>query len=232
MFSKLKESTRWKITFAVTLIFNLYILHKSYKPKEKRSKDDEAWARLLNFKANGYKKDIGNPSSPNLFELNFKEVLFITFCSVVFYYVYKSNIDVNFTMTFIRVFVIFSIVLFLLFSIPINDFHTRFLYNLKNVVANVVQDPGYELFMGFLFIVVLPLPGMGKKKIEERSFWLATKLGTFLIWQGLFLGPPKYNIPSPEEEPNLHLPQNSKVYYILTVITAIGIYVFEKYYEA
>ena len=89
----------------------------------------------------------------------------------------------------------------LLFFIPVNNFHRRLLYNARCTIAQVCNDPLKELWLAFLFIVLLPLPGSSSH--TERISWMALKLGIFYVIQNFLLGSPNYKIESVLENNSL-----------------------------
>jgi hypothetical protein len=94
----------------------------------------------------------------------------------------------------------------LLFFLPMNDFHRRMLYNLRAVGVAICNDAMKELWMAFLFIVVLPLPG--SQSPTDRMSWMALKLGVFYIGQNILLGSPNYAL-EPYTE-NKTIPETGK----------------------
>jgi len=113
----------------------------------------------------------------------------------------NSKSDVPMYVKIIQFVFVWTHVVLLLFFIPVNSFHRRLLYNARSVMAQICNNSLKELWIAFLFIVLLPLPGSSSHK--ERISWFALKLGIFYIIQNFLLGSPNYKIESVSENNSL-----------------------------
>lgn len=221
------DENRWIILFVFVLASYVYMFYQSYTS----SRDDPEktqMAYLLNPNAGGYRVVRGDMSSPSLFKWDAWEyTMFATagLLSLVLFYKFVWQGDKN-TPWYIRSieFVLaWTHSVLLLFFLPVNDFHKRMLYNMRSVAATVCNDALKELWLAFLFIVLLPLPG--SRSHSERMTWMTLKLGVFYIAQNIMLGSPNYKV-EPYTEGKI-LPESSSemfgyAMFILLVIMLLG----------
>jgi hypothetical protein len=202
--------------------------------KKGASPENKATALLLNPKAHGYNKIIGDPNSPTLWNpKDPREWVLLTLVFSIgplfFFFFRKKEPHDPIWLTIVKSATVWIVLSLPVILIPINPFHRRMLYNFKVFLARIVEQPAKELFMAFLFIVLFPLPGGEKSTASIRLVWLAMKLGIFYILQNLLLGAPKYIIDPPEKEKILYVSKSGVVYYSLIIIGIILIIVGEKY---
>lgn len=208
------EPTRWVILFICVIITYIYLLYISYQFTDSPSASDHKRqiAMLFNPSLGGYNKVRGDPSSPSLFEWSYSESIFfsiIIICTISLYW--KIVIKQTGEKFYIKVFqfiLAWTHSVILLFLIPINNFHKRILYNFRSLLSTICNEPLQELWIAFLFIVVLPFPG--SKSHKERITWLGGKLAVFFVLQNFLLGSPNYSIEPAEE--NTTVPGNTLDY--------------------
>lgn len=193
-----EEQTRWIILFISVIITYIYMLYVSYQFTESSSASQQAreTAFLFNPSLGGYNVVRGDPHSPSLFEWNAAEYTLISIIIIATIFLYwKIVIKQTGEKFYIKVFQFILAWLhsvLLLFLIPVNNFHKRMLYNFRSLLATVCNEPLQELWLAFLFIVVLPLPG--SKSHKERITWFGGKLAIFFVLQNFLLGSPNYSI--------------------------------------
>ncbi len=197
------EPTRWIILFISVMIIYIYMLYISYtfidSPSASQHKKEAAM--LFNPSLGGYNKVRGDPTSQSLFEWNPSECIFfsiiiITTVSLYWKIVVKQTGD-KFYIKVFQFILAWTLSLILLFLIPINNFHKRILYNFRSLLATICNEPLQQLWIAFLFIVVLPFPG--SKSNKQRITWLGVKLAVFFVLQSFLLGSPNYSIESYED---------------------------------
>jgi hypothetical protein len=219
------NSVRWIILFVSVSLTYFYMLYISFTyNKDSASEEETEHAMLFNPSAGGYNKIRGDINSPSLFEWNPAEycILILVILSTIFLYWYiviQEKTEKLYIKLFQFILAWTHTVIIILF-IPVNDFHRRMLYNLRAVAASVCNQPLQEVWIAFLLIVILPLPGSTSHK--ERISWLAVKLGIFYVLQNFLLGPPNYKV-EPSEK-NVILPDTGRDYIgygLLVVIITI-----------
>lgn len=195
------ESARWVILFVAVLLSYAYIFYTAYNYKSNPDNISEKseTALFLNPSLGGYNKVRGDPNSPPLFKWDTSEIILVSAVSIItlflfWYIINKSEPDTPLYVKIIQFIFTWTHIVILLFFIPVNNFHRRILYNARSTLAQICNDPLKELWLAFLFIVLLPLPGSSSH--TERISWMALKLGIFYIIQNLLLGPPNYKIES------------------------------------
>jgi hypothetical protein len=201
------QSARWIILFVSVMITYIYILYVSYKFVDSPSASDhhKQTALLFNPSLGGYNKVRGDPNSISLFDLNPSECILFSIIIIATISLYwKIVVKQTGEKFYIKIFQfilawLHSVIL--LFLIPINNFHKRLLYNFRSFLATICNEPLQELWIAFLFIVVLPCPGSTSHK--ERITWLAGKLAVFFVLQNFLLGSPNYSIEPVEDNTTL-----------------------------
>lgn len=221
------NSTRWIILFVSVLATYFYMFYISFTyNKDSASEEQTEHAMLFNPSVGGYNKIRGDPNSPSLFEWNPAEycLLILVIISSIFLYWYIVIREKNekFYIKIFQFILAWTHTVIIILFIPVNDFHRRMLYNLRSVVASVCNEPLQELWIAFLLIVVVPLPGSTSHK--ERISWLAVKLGIFYVLQNFLLGHPNYKVEPVEQ--NVILPDSGTDYIgygilvlIITILT-------------
>lgn len=224
------DNVRWYVLFGVVILSYVWIVYEAFvlKPKKGENEASET-AMLVNPAYHGYNTIRGEPESPDnppLFECTQLEKLWMTGIVLVsiylFYYFWTTGKQKNEPVA-IRViqFILawFHSVLLLLF-IPINPFHKRMLYNGRAVMAQICNDPLKEFLLAFVFIVLLPLPGLSGTSYTQKMEWLALKVGVFYIVQSVLLGSPNYTIEPASE--NRILPIGTKDFMGYVALFGLG----------
>jgi hypothetical protein len=178
----------------------LYISY-TFTDSQSASKHRKEAAMLFNPSLGGYNKVRGDINSKSLFEWNASEsILFsIIIITTIFLY-WKIVVKQTGDKFYIKVFqfiLAWTLSLIVLFLIPVNNFHKRVLYNFRSLLATICNEPLQQLWLAFLFIVVLPFPG--SKSNKQRITWLVVKLAVFFVLQSFLLGSPNYSIESYED---------------------------------
>jgi len=226
---------RWILTFLTQMVIYGYMIGTAIKGNKKGASGDEiAMARWLNPNANGYRKKMGDPNSPSLWDLSdWKEWIMITAViatfGILFYLFRRDEGDDPMWLSIFKTFILWSHTGTVLLLIPINDFHRRFLYNFRVVLARIVEEPAKELFLAFVFIVLFPLPGAEDVTTSERYTWLAIKVGIFYMFQSVMLGSPTYKIESPDDNKLIGISKKESKYYAIILAVIIGTIIIEKY---
>ena len=226
---------RWILTLVATILIYFYLfLGASQGNKKGASEENKATALWLNPAAHGYNKVIGNPHTPHLWNpKDPKEWILIgvilMFLPINYFFFRKREPQDPHWLTMIKSFVVWANFAVLILLIPINPFHRRFLYNFKVVLAQILKEPAKELFLAFVFIVLVPLPGGENPSVSDRYLWLAIKMGIFYIFQSLILGSPTYKISPPNQEKVIYMTKKQARYYALIIIGTITAVVIEKY---
>ena len=156
-------------------------------------------AYLFNPSAGGYRVVRGDMTSPSLFvwdkwEYGLLGVVILMSVALFYKLVWQNEKSTPWYVRSIGFILAWTHSVIVLFFLPVNKFHIRMLYNLRAVIAAVSNDALKELWMAFLFIVLLPLPG--SRSHSERMTWMMLKLGGFYIVQTMLLGSPNYKIES------------------------------------
>ena len=204
----LSDEKRWYILFVSIVLSYFYILYNSFYGSE--TEENLQFSYFLNPNKGGYRETRGDLTSPSLFKWDYKEIILLVVMALISFFLFyklKQN-NHSWFMFFIQVFIFWFHSVAFLFFIPINDFHKRVLYNTRATMISVVNDPLKELFIAFVFIVLLPLPGARNTLYSERMSWLAVKMGVFYIIQNILLGPPRYEI-EPSSEGKI-IPEKTK----------------------
>jgi hypothetical protein len=230
------NENRWWILFISVIASYVYLIYNAYTSSGDDQEKIET-SLLINPSKGGYRKDRGNLSSPSLFEWNASEICMIIMGVVWiiaswFYFVYyRPNPNQNIRL--IEFFVISSHLILLWMLIPVNDFHKRILYNGRSLAAQVCNNSMKELWMAFLFIVVLPIPGStsDSRSHSKRMTWMLLKLGLFYIVQNILLGSPNYKIEPAAENKIISESSYELLGYGLLVAVMFLMYFFEKLNE-
>jgi hypothetical protein len=223
-----EEPTRWIILFVSVIITYIYMIYISFMSKNSPSESQQQrdTALFFNSSLGGYNKIRGDPDSPSLFKWDAAEcgLMSVVIVATIFLYwkIVIKQTGEKFFIKILQFILAWLHSVILLFFIPVNDFHKRILYNFRSILVTVCNDPLQELWLAFLFIVLLPFPGSNSHK--ERLVWLSIKLGLFYIFQNFLLGSPNYSI-EPSEE-NKTLPNSTLEYigysaFILVVIVLV-----------
>lgn len=222
--------SRWVLTVIAQLLIYTYVGFGVAKGTHKdASEENKAMAYWLNPHAYGYRKILGDPNSPSLWDpSDWKEWILLTAViatfGITFYLFRRDEGNDPMWLSIIKTFVVWSHSGLLLMLLPINKFHKRFLYNFRVVAARVLEQPAKELFLAFAFIVLFPLPGAENSTISERYTWLAIKLGIFYVFQSILLGPPNYQVPPPNKAKILPLTRTDVINYGLIIgMTVVAI---------
>jgi hypothetical protein len=208
------DSYRWVILFICVFFSYIYLFYQANTYFDSSNNTEEPnehreTALLLNPDRGGYNVVRGDISSPSLFEWNTSEyVLIAIVCIVTFLLAWvvffnpADNMEKESKyIQFLSFLLIWSHTVMLLFYIPVNAFHQRMLYNLRSFAAQVCNNPLKELWLAFLFIVLVPIPG--SRSHTERIWWLILKLGIFFIAQNILIGSPNYKVESADEKKSL-----------------------------
>jgi len=190
------DHVRWMILFVCVGLSYAYVVYQAFVQAH-RDPEAQSLAYLLNPAAGGYRTVRGDLSSPSLFQWDAWEYAMFTLGGLFTVWLFYALVWQNARGTpwYVRVvefLLAWTHSVVLLAFLPANAFHRRLLYNLRAALVEVVNHPLKELWLAFLFIVLLPLPG--SRSHTERLTWLALKLGTFYIAQSLLLGSPHYTI--------------------------------------
>jgi hypothetical protein len=223
-----QEPTRWIILFIAVMLTYIYMLYISFMSKNSPSDSQQQrdTALLFNSSLGGYNKIRGDPNSESLFKWDSAELSLMSLVVVATIFLYWKIVvkqtDEKFFIKILRFILIWIHIVILLLLIPVNDFHKRILYNFRCVLVTVCNEPLQELWLAFLFIVLLPFPGSTSYK--QRLVWLSIKLGMFYIFQNFLLGSPNYSIEPPDQ--NKTLPNSTLEYigysaFILIVIVLV-----------
>lgn len=188
------DNVRWVILFLFVLASYAYVFYQAFLGPTS-DEESKQMAYLFNPSAGGYRVIRGDMSSPSLFEWDKWEYWLLSVAGimtvVLFYkFVWQNEKNTPWYIRSIEFILAWSHSVIVLFFLPVNKFHTRMLYNLRSVTAAVCNDALKELWLAFLFIVLLPLPG--SRSHSERITWMALKLGIFYIVQNILLGSPNY----------------------------------------
>jgi len=227
------NENRWWILLISVIGSYAYLIYNAYTSSDDDQEKIET-SLLINPAKGGYRKDRGNLSSPSLFEWNgseiFMNVVGVLLIAACWFYFVHYKPDPNKNICFIEFFVISSHLILLWMFIPANDFHRRILYNGRSLAAQVCNNSMKELWMAFLFIVVLPIPGStsDSRSHSKRMTWMLLKLGLFYIIQNILLGSPNYKIEPASD--NRSIPDSSYelLGYGLLVTVMFILYFFEK----
>ena len=224
------DSYRWVILFICVFISYLWLFYQSTTfvntsgatPSEHRET-----AMLLNPHVGGYNVVRGNPSSASLFQWNTSEYVMVAIVAivtillgwVVFFNPTKGMEQESKYVQILSFLFIWTHTVLLLIFIPVNVFHQRLLYNLRSFMAQICNNPLKELWLAFLFIVLIPVPG--SRSHTERMWWLILKLGIFYVVQNILLGSPNYKIESANEKKSLPDTTNQFIGYGIFVLVLL-----------
>jgi len=192
------DNVRWVILFLFVLASYAFLFYKSFVGT-RSDEDSQQMAYLFNPSAGGYRVVRGDMTSPSLFVWDKREYGLLgvaILMSVALFYklVWQNEKITPWYVRSIGFILAWTHSVIVLFFLPVNKFHIRMLYNLRAVIAAVSNDALKELWMAFLFIVLLPLPG--SRSHSERMTWMMLKLGGFYIVQTMLLGSPNYKMES------------------------------------
>lgn len=192
------DNVRWVILFLFVLASYAYLFYKSFVGT-KSDEESQQMAYLFNPSAGGYRVVRGDMTSPSLFvwdkgEYGLLGVVILMSVALFYKLVWQNEKSTPWYVRSIGFILAWTHSVIVLFFLPVNKFHIRMLYNLRAVIAAVSNDALKELWMAFLFIVLLPLPG--SRSHSERMTWMMLKLGGFYIVQTMLLGSPNYKIES------------------------------------
>jgi hypothetical protein len=234
------DNVRWVILFLAVVISYVYLFMSAsstpvFSPSEPippEKLEATQTALFLYPSRGGYNVRRGDPSSPSLFRWDVWEVILLIMVVILSGVLFKKFVLENEPKTpwyvrGIQFLMAWTNSVILLFFLPMNDFHRRMLYNLRAVGVAICNDAMKELWMAFLFIVVLPLPG--SQSPTDRMSWMALKLGVFYIGQNILLGSPNYAL-EPYTE-NKTIPETGKelVGYGLLFLVVFIIYFSEHF---
>jgi hypothetical protein len=223
-----EEPTRWIILFVSVIVTYLYMLYISFISKNSPSEPQQQrdTALLFNWSLGGYNQTRGDPNSPSLFKWDAAEcsLMSVVIIATLFLYwkIVVKQTGEKFFIKILQFILAWLHSVILLFLIPVNPFHKRVLYNFRCILATVCNEPLQELWLAFLFIVLLPFPGSYSHK--ERLVWLSIKLGLFYIFQNFLLGSPNYTVELVQEDktlPNTTLEYIGYAAFILVVIVLV-----------
>jgi hypothetical protein len=209
-----REAFRWVLLFLAVVGSYGYMIYYSFTDVDKipNPSEQREIALLFNPALGGYNQNRGDPNSPPLFKWTESEYIVVVSSILIsiflFWYVIINRPKELLYIRVIQYLLVISNLVVLIFFIPVNDFHRRMLYNLRSLMVTICNNSLEELWMAFLFIVVLPLPG--SKSSSERITWLGLKLGIFYMVQNFMLGSPNYEIEAPEK--NVILPNTTSQY--------------------
>ena len=208
-----EDSYRWVILFLCVLTSYIMLFKTAYStsvkiPQSPPNEESET-GLLLNPSLGGYATTRGDLNSPPLFTWNVAEISLCVVCGLsTLFLVWTMLIHPSSAFNSLPIYVCvisfllaWSHTVLLLFFIPVNPFHRRMLYNLRCWAAQVCNDSLKELWMAFIFIVLIPLPG--SKSHTERLSWFALKLGIFYVIQNFLLGSPNYQIEPVQENKSI-----------------------------
>jgi hypothetical protein len=229
------QRIRWYIFLGATLVMYVFMFYEAHS-SEKTPENMEA-AMWLNPSVGGYRVNRGDVNSPSLY--NFTDpweivtnvgILIITIaCALWVYRVYKAR-SPNLGTEVVQIFILWIHLVLLVYLLPVNPFHERFLYNMRSYAATVVDRPSYELLLAFIFIVLLPLPGVNPNaSASKRLGWLAFKLGLFYMIQSVMLGPPHYSVESYNADKVWDVTTRDVIYYGIVIGLSIVVLVMHKF---
>jgi hypothetical protein len=188
------ENVRWVILFLAVLGSYVYLGYQAFYANRNEEENREL-AYLFNPSAGGYREVRGDLNSKPLFEWNAWEISVIVVAgiiSVFLLYSFYKKTEYPLYIRVIQFILAWTHSVLLIFFLPVNPFHQRMWYNLRSVAASVCNNSLKELWLAFVFIVLLPLPGSTSH--TERMTWLSLKLGVFYVVQNIMLGDPNYKI--------------------------------------
>lgn len=226
------QKFRWVLFTLVTVAAYGFMIYEAHKGSGAGASEEQKEAGMwLDFSNSlgGYRQQRGNVNSPSLFDIKdpWEIGMMAALGLVTVIYIFSTIRTIRnagpsaLTLCLIQ-FMIYIHVVMLLYMIPVNAYHQRYLYNLRCYAATVVERPSYELLLAFIFIVLLPLPGVNPNTgIGTRFGWLALKLGLFYIVQSVLLGAPHYKIEPYTDEKNTSLTKTDYIYY--GIVIGLGI---------
>lgn len=229
------DSYRWVILFTCVFFSYLWLFYQSTTFVDTTSQtpsEHRETALLLNPNVGGYNTVRGNSMSTPLFQWNSSEITMVVIISivtlllgwVVFFKPLPKMEQQSRYVQILSFLVIWTHTVLILIFIPVNAFHQRLLYNLRSLMAQICNDPLKELWIAFLFIVLVPIPG--SRSHTERMWWLIFKLGIFYIVQNILLGSPNYTIEAADE--NKSLPDTTNQFIGYGVLVFVLILLFYK----
>ena len=224
------DSYRWVILFICVFLSYLWLFYQSttfFDTSSVTPSEHRETAMLLNPHVGGYNVVRGNPSSASLFQWNTSEYVMVAIVAivtillgwVVFFNPTKGMEQESRYVQILSFLIIWTHTVLLLLFIPVNSFHKRLLYNLRSLMAQICNNPLKELWIAFLFIVLVPVPG--SRSHTERMWWLILKLGIFYVVQNVMLGSPNYIVESASESKTLPDTTNQFIGYGIFVIVLL-----------
>jgi hypothetical protein len=197
------DSYRWVILFLCVFFSYLWLFYQSttyFDTSSVTPSEHRETAMLLNPNVGGYNVDRGSLTSGSIFQWNASEYIVIAISIlvtillgwVVFFNPTDGMEKQSRYVQFLSFLIIWTHTVLLLIFIPVNAFHQRLLYNLRSLMAQICNNPMKELWIAFLFIVLVPIPG--SRSHTERMWWMVVKLGIFYVVQNILLGSPNYQI--------------------------------------
>jgi hypothetical protein len=195
----LSDNARWYILAVCILLSYGYIFYAAYRGLHDNDEEDKQTAYLLLPQAGGYNVVRGDTSSPSLFEWNWQEYVLLTIAilftiGLIWYSWFNKKTSQDSLVMGIQFILLWFHSVAFLFFLPVNAFHKRVLYNTRSMLVQIVNQPERELFLTFLFVVLLPLPNARNSTYTDRMSWLSLKLGVFYVLQNILLGNPNYRI--------------------------------------
>lgn len=231
------QFVRWMMFTVATLGAYGFLIYQARVMGTKADASEEARTAgmWLDFTGSlgGYAVERGNPNTPSLYDFSDKAEIMMNVallvCTIAFVFITWKVTPRTYTYFLIN-FSIYIHVLLLLYMIPVNAFHERYLYNMRCYAATVVERPSYELLLAFIFIVLLPLPGVNPNtSVGARFGWLALKLGVFYVIQSVLLGSPHYKIEPYDENKATALSRTDFIYYGIIAVLALLLILFNTW---
>jgi hypothetical protein len=229
------EPVRWVILFISVILTYVYLLYNTftYKNTSTDVSEERETALMFNPSLGGYNEIRGDVNSKSLFKWDASECALLSIailCSIFLYWVIviKQNNDIPKYIKIIQFLIIWVHIMGLIMIIPVNRFHKRILYNCRSLMTQVCNNSLKELWLAFLFIVVLPLPG--SVSYNQRISWFALKLGIFYIIQNFLLGSPNYKIEDSSKDESIPETKSQIAGYAI-LFSVISLIVIKNYFN-
>lgn len=227
----LSDNARWYILAICVILSYGYFFYVAYKGLHSDNDENKQTAYFFLPQAGGYNVIRGDTSSPSLFEWNWQEyvlitsIIFFTFGLMWYSWSVRNKRGDGLLVNFIQFVLLWFHSVAILFFLPVNAFHKRVLYNARAMLVQIVNQPERELFLTFLFVVLLPLPNARNSTYSDRMSWLSLKLGVFYVMQNVLLGNPNYHVEPYTENRILPESRSELLYYGFFVVLLFIVYV-------
>ena len=233
----ISQNVRWYLMCFVMLATYFWLWYVGQNGINSENEESKQTALFVNPAAGGYNEIRGDVTTPSLFDINntIEQVIIgLIIClgvlSLIYFFYYRH--DDTIFVTFIKWFVGWSHLALAIFILaPLvglnNPFHQRLLYNVRSLLSAMSNGAGKELYLAFIFIVIMPLPSTQKTTFGQRMNWLFLKLGLFFIFQVFLLGAPTFYVESYKE--NKLLPDTKNEAYTVLIVICIILFVWFFY---